>query len=164
MGRGHEKRAGSDEVVEQRLGQGGAFGIIPVEVWESATRVPALSDDPDAPIAKLVLDPFATSFPASGTRSSNTTDKSEPANIQSESRTPDTDAATTAPLTQPIHLPTRLKDRVAEFEQRLIEQAMQVSRFRQPRAAKLLGLTYNQLRAKLRKYDLIKRYGRGSRG
>jgi len=32
-------------------GDGGAFSFIPVEVWESAVKVPALSDDPDAPAA-----------------------------------------------------------------------------------------------------------------
>jgi DNA-binding protein Fis len=37
---------------------------------------------------------------------------------------------------------------------------MQSSRYRQPQAAELLGLTYNQLRAMLRKYELIERYGR----
>ena len=49
---------------------------------------------------------------------------------------------------------------VADLEKRLIDQAMQASRYRQPQAAELLGLTYNQLRAMLRKYELVERYGR----
>jgi len=61
---------------------------------------------------------------------------------------------------QPTDLPTDLKHQVADLEKRLIDQAMQVSRYRQPQAAELLGLTYNQLRAMLRKYKLIERYGR----
>ena len=37
---------------------------------------------------------------------------------------------------------------------------MQASRYRQPQAAELLGLTYNQFRGMLRKYDLVEHYGR----
>ena len=123
------------------------------------------SDDPHAPIAELVFDPFVTSYPATGARGSVSEGRPEPAEASAGSEVRDADAAidVTSPPGQPISLPTRLKDRVAEFEQRLIEQAMQASRYRQPRAAKLLGLTYNQLRAMLRKYQLVERYGRGGR-
>ncbi|MDP6652032.1 MAG: helix-turn-helix domain-containing protein, partial [Gammaproteobacteria bacterium] len=59
-----------------------------------------------------------------------------------------------------INLPTDLKKQVATLEKTLIDQAMQTSQYRQPQAAELLGLTYNQLRAMLRKHDLVERYGR----
>jgi psp operon transcriptional activator len=106
------------------------------------------SSDPEAPIDHIVFDPFATSF-------RSVSDAAEPiegARERAESPPPDMPPA--------AELPTDLKSEVAALETRLIDQAMQASRFRQPQAAKLLGLTYNQLRSMLRKYRLVKRYGR----
>ncbi|MDH3511289.1 MAG: phage shock protein operon transcriptional activator [Gammaproteobacteria bacterium] len=106
------------------------------------------STDPDAPIARIVFDPFETSHQSAAS--------AEPV--------PDTASDAAEPskpsVGQPTDLPTDLKRQVADLEKRLIDQAMQVSRYRQPQAAELLGLTYNQLRAMLRKYELIERYGR----
>ena len=99
---------------------------------------------PEDPISNIVFDPFATSF--------RMTDADEPSTKP--------DPASTGSEPMPIDLPTNLKSDVAQLEQQLIDQAMQVSRYHQPQAAELLGLTYNQLRAKLRKYGLVERYGR----
>ena len=41
-----------------------------------------------------------------------------------------------------------------EIEQELIRQALERSRFNQRVAASLLGLTYHQLRGKIRKHQL----------
>jgi len=106
------------------------------------------SSDPEAPIARIVFDPFATSFraaPATATKSEGQGALAEPPQPAVEQR---------------VDLPTDLKGQVAALEKRLIDQAMQASRYRQPQAAELLGLTYNQLRAMLRKYALVERYGR----
>jgi len=54
-------------------------------------------------------------------------------------------------------LPTDLKARVQAFEIQLIERAMTSARHNQRKAAELLGLTYDQLRGYLRKYDLLKK-------
>jgi psp operon transcriptional activator len=106
------------------------------------------SSDPNAPIADIVFDPFATSF-----RGAVVAEKPESSQDSSSEKD-------LRPTPICAELPTDLKDQVAALEQRLIDQAMQASRYRQPQAAELLGLTYNQLRAMLRKHELIERYGR----
>lgn len=103
------------------------------------------SDEPDEPVSRIVFDPFETSVRSAAVAA------------------PVEEHQTSAPEPSPINLPTDLKGEVATLEQRLIDDAMQASRYRQPQAAELLGLTYNQLRALLRKYGLVERYGRGRR-
>jgi psp operon transcriptional activator len=49
-----------------------------------------------------------------------------------------------------------LRQRVADYEQRLIRQALEAAQFNQRRAADALGLTYHQLRASLRKYPELR--------
>ncbi len=103
------------------------------------------SDDPDAPIDRIVFDPFSTSIWQSDTGAHRANDEEDTA---SKDRVSD------------VALPTDLKDRVAALEKQLIDDAMRAAQYRQPRAAELLGLSYNQLRAMLRKYGLVERYGR----
>jgi psp operon transcriptional activator len=106
------------------------------------------STDPEAPISRIVFDPFETSYQGEDSEQPAAETKTEPAE---QGPLPDE---------RPANLPTDLKAEVAALEQRMIEQAMQASRYRQPQAAALLGLTYNQLRALLRKHALVERYGR----
>jgi psp operon transcriptional activator len=110
------------------------------------------STDPDAPISRIVFDPFETSFQSAAAVEPDNEKKIE--------------SAQELPLfvQSPAALPTDLKAEVAALEKRLIDQAMQTSRYRQPQAASLLGLTYNQLRALLRKHALVERYGRRKMG
>ena len=51
-------------------------------------------------------------------------------------------------------LPTDLKRRLHEMEQELLKAALEKSRFNQRVAANLLGLSYHQLRGKIRKHAL----------
>jgi psp operon transcriptional activator len=102
------------------------------------------SADPDAPISEIVFDPFATSF-------------REPAE---EKLPPDESPGSTSQQPLRFDLPMNLKDEVVGLEKRLIDAAMRSSRYHQPTAAELLGLTYNQLRSKLRKHGLVETYGR----
>jgi len=102
------------------------------------------SVDPDSPISLIVFDPFETSF--RGPVVVEDDDSSGPES---------TDQGSKAPA-----VPTDLKGEVATLEKALIDQAMQASQYRQAKAARLLGLSYHQLRAMLRKYELIERYGR----
>ena len=51
-------------------------------------------------------------------------------------------------------LPVDLGERMNEIEQELIRQALERARFNQRVAASLLGLTYHQLRGKIRKHQL----------
>lgn len=48
-----------------------------------------------------------------------------------------------------------MKEQVAELEIEMIKLALQEARYKQKDAAQLLGLTYHQLRAYLKKYDLM---------
>jgi psp operon transcriptional activator len=58
-----------------------------------------------------------------------------------------------------VLLPTHLSDRLAEVEQELLQAAMDRARFNQRVAADLLGLSYDQLRGKLRKFGIARNSG-----
>ncbi len=118
----------------------------------SAERSVYRSTDPEALISRIVFDPFETSYRGA--------ESEQPA---AETKI---DSAEQRPLSEgsPADLPTDLKGQVGALEKRLIDHAMQTSRYRQPQAAALLGLTYNQLRALLRKHALVERYGRRKSG
>lgn len=60
-------------------------------------------------------------------------------------------AARRAPL-----LPTNLHEQMQAQEQELLQAAMERARFNQRIAADLLGLSYDQLRGKLKKYDIAR--------
>ena len=51
-------------------------------------------------------------------------------------------------------LPTNLIERLKDTERDLLRAALEKSRFNQRMAAELLDLSYDQLRGKLRKYDI----------
>jgi psp operon transcriptional activator len=53
-------------------------------------------------------------------------------------------------------LPLDFKATVQNFEVDLLERGLAEARFNQRKAAELLGLTYDQLRGYLKKYDLLK--------
>jgi psp operon transcriptional activator len=102
------------------------------------------STDPERPISRIVFDPFETSFRR--LVAAESADDTSPESPHRESRAP--------------AVPTDLKSEVATLEKTLIDHAMRASQYRQAPAAQLLGLSYHQLRAMLRKYELIERYGR----
>jgi len=104
------------------------------------------SDDPEAQIERIVFDPFSTSIWQP--KADSQIDASEPERPVLEDEVAD-DA-----------VPADLKSRVAALEIQLVDDAMRAARFRQPRAAELLGLSYNQLRSLLKKHKLVGRYGR----
>ena len=56
-------------------------------------------------------------------------------------------------------LPTDLRQRLIDTEVDLIEAALEKARFNQRMAADLLGLSYHQLRGKLRKFDIRSKPG-----
>jgi psp operon transcriptional activator len=94
------------------------------------------SDDAEAQIGTIAFDPFDSPYRPQD---------------QSPS-TPDTSdrvAKKIAPL-----FPTNLKARVNETERELLQAGLQRARFNQKVAAELLGLTYHQLRGKIRKHGL----------
>jgi psp operon transcriptional activator len=98
-------------------------------------------DDPQMPIDEIRFDPFASPFghPTAAMR------EMEP------SATP----RTVAPRTE-HPLPTDFRAAVAEFETQVLRRALERAQFKQTTAARLLGLSYHQLRSLLRKHGLSK--------
>jgi psp operon transcriptional activator len=93
----------------------------------------------DEPVDDIVFDPFASAF--------------RPAGRRTQDLTADQQAAV-EPAKAP-RLPCDLKDEVARLEVDLIERALAEARYNQTEAAPLLGLSYHQLRALLRKHRLV---------
>ena len=88
----------------------------------------------NAVISRIAFDPFDSPFGPTDTAR-------KPAAPQSR--------AARVPL-----LPTDLQARLTDLERDLVEAALEKARFNQKSAAELLGLSYHQLRGKLRKYDI----------
>jgi psp operon transcriptional activator len=91
------------------------------------------SDDPEKPIAKIAFDPFDSPFKLAD---SSRGKPQEP------------------PAHRPPLLPADLNQRLIQTERDFLNAALEKSRFNQRMAADLLGLSYHQLRGKLRKHDI----------
>ena len=100
--------------------------------------------EPDKPIDQILFDPFASPF-------SLATLQPEPASAAVAQPHP----AVVTPL-RDHELPDDFREAVAEFEQQLLRRALERAQFKQTTAAKLLGLSYHQLRSLLRKHALTK--------
>ena len=103
------------------------------ELKNTIERTVYRSTDPEQPISKIALDPFDSPF-----RMADST----PAK-----RKPDT-------VPRPPLLPTDLKQRLQDTEKELLLAALDKARFNQRLAADMLGLSYHQLRGKLRKFNI----------
>lgn len=96
-------------------------------------------EDPDQQVKEVVFDPFASPWrPQATTRAA-----SPVANIRSEGGHEVQWEAVS------------FKQQVQDYEIRLLREALAQARFNQRRAARLLDLTYDQLRGYLRKYELL---------
>ena len=106
------------------------------ELKNAVERSVYRSADPAEVITEIAFDPFDSPYtpPVDGRSSATPSNRKRP------------------PL-----LPTDLAARVEEFETGLLEAAMERSRFNQRVAADLLNLSYDQLRGKLRKYNINRR-------
>jgi len=91
-------------------------------------------DDKDAQISEIAFDPFDSPFQFR------------------ESDEPTTGALSETPP-EPI-FPMNLKKRINQTERQLLQAGLRKARFNQKVAADLLGLSYHQLRGKIRKYEL----------
>jgi psp operon transcriptional activator len=96
------------------------------------------STDPDAPVARIELDPFASPF-----------------RIEPVAESPPVHATAAAPPRPTRALPMDLKQAVGAFERECIEAALVQARYNQRAAARLLGLSYHQLRACLRRHRVV---------
>ena len=93
------------------------------------------SGDPESPISKIAFDPFDSPF--------------KPPDLKGAAKSAGPAPASRAPL-----LPTDLKARVQETERELLRAGLEKARFNQRVAADLLGLSYHQLRGKIKKHGL----------
>ncbi|HKM98408.1 MAG TPA: phage shock protein operon transcriptional activator [Buttiauxella sp.] len=84
----------------------------------------------DEPVDDVILDPFAR--------------QSVPSERPAENQLP-----------LPMDLPMDLRAWQNQQEKALVEQSLKVARFNQRKAADLLGLTYHQLRALLKKHQVV---------
>lgn len=94
--------------------------------------------DPDAPVARIELDPFASPFRLASA-------ETPAAEMQQQIPTPERPAR---------RLPVDLKEAVRAFEREYLEAALEQARYNRRAAARLLGLTYDQLRGCLRKHGI----------
>ncbi|MEO8464572.1 MAG: phage shock protein operon transcriptional activator [Gammaproteobacteria bacterium] len=97
--------------------------------------------EPDQPIDVILFDPFASPYSLG-----------VPAAPRAVAETPAIPGAAATDDT----VPRDFRSAVAAFEQQLLQRALQRAQFKQTLAAKLLGLSYHQLRSLLRKYGLAK--------
>ena len=95
------------------------------------------SPDPDEVITTIAFDPFDSPYQPSESPGRMVTPGARPKR---------------APL-----LPTNLTERLKDTERALLRAALEKARFNQSLAADLLGLSYDQFRGKLRKYDIDRR-------
>lgn len=96
-------------------------------------------EDPDQPVQDVVFDPFASPWrPLSAPRAA----------------TPVQAARGASAMAVPLGA-GGFKQRVQDYEIRLLREALGQAQFNQRRAAKLLDLSYDQLRGYLRKYELL---------
>lgn len=100
--------------------------------------------DPATPVGDVVFDPFASPYRIGGTApSSQPQPQPQP-----------------EPEPEPASFPLGggdLKSILAGMEKRILSQALAKQRFNQRATAAHLGLTYHQLRGRLRKYGLLER-------
>ena len=103
------------------------------ELKNAVERSVYRSDEPERPIAGIAIDPFDSPFKLAE---------------------PEADHPRNSPLQRAPLLPADLTKRLDETERGFLQAALERSRFNQRMAAELLGLSYHQLRGKLRKHDM----------
>jgi psp operon transcriptional activator len=106
------------------------------------------SIDPEAPIEEIVFDPFASPFRLGPNQAPNGSDTT--------AESTDTPARNSGndPLTEFVAADMDLKSYLQQIELDLLKRAYAHCQFNQRRTADFLGLTYHQLRAAIRKYEL----------
>jgi psp operon transcriptional activator len=112
------------------------------ELKNAVERSVYRSDEPDKPIGQILFDPFASPY-----------NPAPPPPVRAE-QWPEPAALVTPASDHDI--PGDFRSAVARFEQQVLRRALERAQFKQTTAAKLLGLSYHQLRSLLRKHALAK--------
>ena len=102
--------------------------------------------DPDAEIDDIVFDPFDSGYASS---SPDPVRQGGPASVEAKPG-----------IAALNRLPLDLKAHIRQVELQAVEEAMKMARYKQADAARLLGLSYDQLRGLLRKHELVAKFGR----
>lgn len=116
------------------------------ELKNTVERSVSRWSDPGSAVAAVVLDPFHSPFADWG---------EPPSPAATDATVPPVLA--TSPVTAPVAAPKNFAAAVASYEKTLLRQALESQHNHQGNTAQALGLSYNQLRGLLRKYDLLPR-------
>jgi psp operon transcriptional activator len=111
------------------------------ELKNAVERSVYRTDDPAKPIDEILFDPFASPYALAPPRESA---------AQVEPR------AAAAAAANDHEVPSDFRSAVTSFECNVLRRALERAQFKQTTAAKLLGLSYHQLRSLLRKHGLAK--------
>lgn len=120
------------------------------ELKNTVERSVYRAENPEEPIREIIFDPFRSPFgplresPASSAPSG---DIAADATTRETGGVPNTDD-------NGLSWPLDFRAEVAAFERKTLEQALERSMYKQTVAARLLGLSYHQLRGLLKKHDL----------
>ena len=119
--------------------------------------------DPEAPVDRIIVDPFDSPWrPVPRPPVGSGATPADPAGESIEASATDTGRPGTAAgkadpdPTAAVELPADLRDRVRDYETRLLQRALQDCQYNQRRTADYLGLSYDQLRGYLRKYPELR--------
>ncbi len=119
--------------------------------------------DPEAPIESVTLDPFASPYPLAASPRATSLEATRPRDAEPPvaEAPPAPDSPAAAPpkegvLSDPLRA-FDLREALKRVEHDLLQQALTAQRFNQRAPAKQLGLSYDQLRNRLRKHGLLER-------
>ncbi len=115
------------------------------ELKNAVERSVYRAEDPDKPIGEILFDPFASPFAP----------EPPPAEDHADERA----ARAAAPPRLDHELPSDFRAAVTQYEKRVLRRALERAQFKQTTAARLLGLSYHQLRSLLRKHGMTKASG-----
>jgi len=110
------------------------------ELKNVAERAVYRWSDPEAAIAEVQIDPFASPYRPAPPRRAAEVAAAAPAE---------------APSGPDASRPLDLQQAVADTEERLLRQGLAANRYHQRATAEHLGLSYHQLRSRLRKHGLV---------
>ncbi|MEE4190584.1 MAG: phage shock protein operon transcriptional activator [Halieaceae bacterium] len=113
--------------------------------------------NPDAPVGDVVIDPFDSPYEDWGTPNQSAPPAGAGASAPSPATAPPRPNQPAVPSP-----PVRFSRAVADFEKRLLREALDANDYHQANTARDLGLSYDQLRGLLKKYRLGKRKRRAA--
>lgn len=99
------------------------------------------SPEKNQAVGHLVLDPFESPW--------------RPMAQVSDNIAPSPAPVSSAPSMPSAQTPIKLKEALSDLEKSLVEEALEVNRFHQKKAARHLGLSYDQLRHAMKKHGLL---------